>query len=147
MRLCRLLKKEWKDYWLSSYDVEQLKTRAFDALNDDLNTAVMLSHLFESVKYINSVKQGKETINEQDKNKLKQLFSCLLFDICGLEKSNTQTNSDTNKLDDVMNILLDLRQEAKQNKDYATADKIRNNLQDCGFVIKDSKEGSEWELR
>ncbi len=131
----------------SSYDISELKTKAFEALDDDLNTALMLSHLFEVVKYINLVKSGKETINEADRSELKQLFSCLLFDICGLEKLEDASNSNNDKLDDVMSILLDLRKDAKQNKDYATADKIRNSLQEIGFIIKDSKEGSTWEVK
>ncbi len=130
----------------TDYDVEQLKTRVFDALNDDLNTAIMLSHLFEAAKYINLVKSGKASINQKDKDELQQLFSCMLFDICGLTKPEANAAAGNDKLEDVMSILLNIRQEAKQNKNYALADNIRNQLQEHGFIIKDSKDGSSWEM-
>ncbi len=130
----------------SNYDIQQLKTRAFDALDDDLNTAIMLSHLFDAVKYINLVKSGKSTINEKDRNELKKLFSCLLFDICGLKKPETKTSANDDKLNEVMDVLLNLRQEAKLNKNYEMADNIRNKLNELGFIITDGKDGSKWEI-
>lgn len=131
----------------SGYDVAKLRENAFDALNDDLNTPVMLSHLFDAAKYINSVKAGTETITAADLAELKKLFEELLFDIGGIlpEKEGGAVGND--KLDTVMDILLNLRIDAKANKDFATADKIRDLLQAAGFVIKDKKDGFEWEIR
>jgi cysteinyl-tRNA synthetase len=131
----------------SSYDIERLKSDVFDALNDDLNTPIMLSHLFDAAKYINSVKAGSESITAEDAATLKQLFSDLLFDICGLKQEESSQNQGNSKLNEVMDILLNLRIDAKANKDYATADKIRDELQNAGFIIKDKKDGFEWELK
>lgn len=131
----------------SSYDVKRVKEAAFSALNDDLNTPIMLAQLFDVAKFINSVKDGTESITADDKEFLKGLFHELLFDICGLLPEENQQSEGNDKLDEVMNILLNLRIDAKANKDYATADKIRNKLQDAGFVIKDKKDGFEWKLK
>lgn len=131
----------------TSYDIAALKVKVFDALNDDLNTPIMLSHLFDAVKFINSVKDGKESITETDKEFLIKLFNDLVFDICGILPEAIKSPADGNKLDEVVNILLNLRIDAKANKDFATADKIRNQLQEAGFIIKDKKDGFEWELK
>jgi len=131
----------------SSYDIKKLENDTFDALNDDLNTPIMLSHLFDAAKYINSVKAGSESITLEDAKSLKQLFNDLLRDICGLMPESSAVKQGDNKLDEVMDILLNLRIEAKANKDFATADKIRDQLQNAGFVIKDNKDGFEWELK
>lgn len=130
----------------SSYDIEGLEKKCFEALNDDLNTPIMLSHLFDAGKYINSVKAATESITSEDKIRLKQLFSTLIFDICGMQQDAATAYVSDDKLSDVMDILLNLRIEAKQNKNYSMADDIRNKLQEAGFIIKDSKEGSEWEI-
>ena len=130
----------------SSYDIETLKQRAFNALNDDLNTPVMLSHLFDAAKYINSVKAGTESINSSDLASLKEIFNDLLFDIGGMLPDKESSSTDS-KLGEVMDILLNLRIAAKANKDFATADKIRDELQAAGFIIKDKKDGFEWELK
>jgi cysteinyl-tRNA synthetase len=131
----------------STYNVQRLRKDAFDALNDDLNTPVMLSHLFDAVKYINSVKAGNESITIDDIKLLKELFKNLLFDICGLLPEVSKQSKSDDKLKEVIDILLTLRVEAKENKDYATADKIRDQLHNAGFIIKDIKDGFEWELK
>ncbi len=131
----------------SSLDIQQLKKDAFDAMNDDLNTPIMLANLFEGVKFINSVVAGTATITQNDKLELKKLYQDLLFDICGMKPDEAGQASEVGKLDDVMNILLNLRIDAKTNKDFATADKIRDKLLQAGFVIKDKKDGFEWELK
>jgi len=131
----------------SSIDINKLKTDAFEALDDDLNTPIMLAVLFEGVKFINSVASGTATISETDKTNLKKLYEDLLFEICGIEPEDSVQNLDTGKLEEVMNILLNLRVDAKANKDFATSDKIRDKLLQAGFVIKDKKDGFEWELK
>ena len=131
----------------SSIDISKLKADAFNALDDDLNTPIMLAVLFEGVKFINSVAAGTATISLTDKAELKKLYQDLLFDICGIKAESSAQNSDTGKLDEVMNILLNLRVDAKTNKDFATSDKIRDKLLQAGFIIKDKKDGFEWELK
>jgi cysteinyl-tRNA synthetase len=128
----------------STFDVESLNKKCLDALNDDLNSPVALSHLFEGVRFVNSVIDGSEKIDKTDLESLKTLFSTFVFDILGLKDESAGIGDEilTNEL---MKIIIDLRQAAKNNKDWPTSDKIRNELKDAGIVIKDLKEGAEWQ--
>jgi len=129
----------------SSIDVAKLTENCYSAMNDDMNTPVLIAHLFDGVKMINSVNDGKASLNGTDLEFLKKLYNDFVFDILGL-KSETLANESENKevLNDVVDLLLNLRIEAKKNKDWATSDKIRNSLTELGFEIKDTKEGFEW---
>jgi cysteinyl-tRNA synthetase len=128
----------------SSTDIENLRMRCYEALDDDLNSPILLSHLFEGVKFINSVADGTEKISEDDLESLKELFFTFVYEILGLKDENT--NAGDGKLtDDLMRIIIDLRQSAKANKDWQASDKIRNELKNAGIVLKDTKEGAEWE--
>lgn len=129
----------------STIDIEDLKKRIFEAMDDDLNTPVVLSGLFEGVKFINSVIDGTEKINNKDLEELKILFSTIIFDILGLKDEN-QTISNEALTNDLMKIITDLRQDAKSKKDWATSDKIREELRKAGVIVKDTKEGITWEL-
>lgn len=125
----------------STSDVRQLRQRAYDALNDDLNTAIAISQLFEGARIINSVNGGTESLTAEDIAHLKETMQLFVFDILGL-KSETKGNDDD--LKGVMELLLALRAEAKAKKDFATSDKIRDELNRLKFVIKDGKEGTTW---
>jgi cysteinyl-tRNA synthetase len=125
----------------SSVDIEQLKQKVYEAMNEDLNTPVALSHLFEGVRIINSVNDGLETLTIQDLDKLKVLMHQFVYDILGLQQ---EESGQSDKLDGVMKMVLDVRKEAKSRKDFATSDLIRNKLKDIGFEIQDGKEGSSY---
>jgi len=129
----------------STFDVNELKEKSFAALNDDLNTPTLISHLFDGVKFINSVKDEKATISETDLVELKKIYNDILFDILGL-KLEEKTSSENSILPKVVDLLLNLRLEAKKNKDFATSDKIRNELTQMGVVVKDTKDGFEWSV-
>ncbi len=129
----------------SSFDIKALKQRCFDALNDDLNTPVLFAHLFDGVKYINSVAAGTESITAEDLEILKKLYHDLVYEISGLKNEQT-TSGSSDKLDKILTLLLNLRLEAKKNKDFATADKIRDELKKLGVLVKDTKDGFEWEI-
>jgi len=131
----------------SSYDVADLKQKCFDAINDDLNTPVLMAHLFDGVKFINSVAAGTESITADDLGELKKLYQDFVFEITGLLNESDNTQAGENKLDEVINILLNTRLEAKKNKDFATSDRIRDQLTKAGIIIKDTKDGFEWELK
>jgi cysteinyl-tRNA synthetase len=131
----------------SSFDIQKMKKAAFDAMDDDLNTPIMFAQLFDGVKYINSVAAGTETITAKDRDELKKIYSDLVFDIAGLKPEISDNSKSDEKIGELMDILLNLRIEAKTKKDFATADKIRDLLQQAGFVIKDKKDGFEWELK
>jgi cysteinyl-tRNA synthetase len=130
----------------STVDVKDLRARCQEAMNDDLNSPIVISHLFDASKSINLVSDGKESINGEDLQELKDVFNLFLVDILGLsaEEGSTQTTGEGFK--GAVDLLLNMRMEAKANKDWATSDKIRNELTALGFEIKDTKDGFEWKL-
>ncbi|MBP6302172.1 MAG: cysteine--tRNA ligase [Bacteroidia bacterium] len=125
----------------STSDITQLSANVYAAMNDDFNTPIALSHLFEGVRIINSVNDGKETITEEDKATLQKLMFDFVFDILGL-KEEQAANSD--KVDGLMQMILQQRVDAKARKDYAASDLIRDRLKELGFEIKDGKEGTTY---
>lgn len=129
---------------LSTVDIDNLSAKCYEALNDDLNSPVLLSHLFEGVRIVNSVLDGNEKIDPNGLDSLKLLFEAFVFDILGLQNEEIG-REDTKLTNHLMKILLDLRQAAKDHKDWPTSDKIRNELKNAGIVIKDLKESAEWE--
>lgn len=129
----------------SSVDVSGLRKRCEDALSDDLNTPMVISALFDSLKYINLAHDGKAQIGEDDLTELKAVFKLYMEDLLGLT-TETSGNSGTEAYKKAIDLLLNMRLEAKKNKDWATSDKIRNELTALGFEIKDTKEGFEWKL-
>jgi len=128
----------------STINVIKLKEKCYEALDDDLNSPVLLSHLFEGVRIVNSVIDGSEKIDTPDLESLKALFSTFVFEILGLKEETSVTVHD--KLTgELMKIIIDLRQTAKNNKDWPASDKIREELNKIGIIIKDRKEDVEWE--
>jgi cysteinyl-tRNA synthetase len=130
----------------SSIDINALKLNCYEAMNDDFNSPIVIANLFEGVRMINSINDGKETINHHDLETLKKLFTDFVFDILGF-KNETLASGNDEILSDVVNLLLNLRQDVKANKDWVFSDKIRNELTNLGFEIKDKKDGFEWELK
>ena len=131
----------------SSVDVSGIRTKCYDAMNDDLNTPIVISHLFDAARLINQVADKKATISAADLAELKEVFSVFLFDILGLQAQQGGDNSGREEaFGKVVDMLLEQRAIAKANKDWATSDKIRNELAALGFEIKDTKEGCTWKL-
>lgn len=128
----------------STIDVDKLKTKCYEALDDDLNSPVLISHLFDGVRFINSVADGSEKIDAKGLEALKNMFNIFVFEILGLKDDSIGKN-DEKLTDDLIKIIIDLRQAAKTNKDWSTSDKIRNDLKNAGIAIKDLKDGAEWE--
>ncbi|TLX77557.1 cysteine--tRNA ligase [Labilibacter sediminis] len=131
----------------SDVDVKALKEKCLTAICDDLNSPILIANLFEGVKIINSVLAGKQKISEEDLVYFKDLMHAFVYDILGLEVETSQDAGNDEKLDEVIHLLLNMRTEAKANKDWAMADKIRDELQNLGFIIKDGAEGATWELK
>ena len=124
----------------SDFDIQPLADNCLKAMNDDFNTPVVIAELFEAVRIINTVHDGKATITITELEKLKKLMNDFVFNIFGLkdeDSSNTELNS-------VLDLVIDIRKSAKENKDYATSDKIRVGLHAMGILLKDSKEGTTW---
>ncbi len=128
----------------STVDIENLEKQCYDAMNDDLNSPVVLSYLFDNVKIINQIADGKEKISETDLEKLKKIYNNFIFDILGFIDENDDSSDAI--LEKVLNLLLNIRLEAKANKDFATSDKIRDELKKAGVLVRDKKDGFEWEI-
>ncbi|MBK5284262.1 MAG: cysteine--tRNA ligase [Bacteroidia bacterium] len=123
-------------------DVKSLRQKCYDALNDDFNTAIAISHLFEAGRIINSVYAGTETITAADISELKNLFDVFLFEILGMK--NEKSGAADEEVNKLMKLLLTLRAEAKAKKDFATSDEIRNELLKLNYTIKDEKDTTNW---
>jgi len=121
-------------------EIKSLSERCYEAMNDDFNSPVLIAELFEASRIINSVYDGKLKIDSENLELLKQLMNSFVLDILGLKDEQAAGND----LPQVLNFIVNLRDEAKSSKDYATSDKIRNGLQEIGFQLKDTKEGTNW---
>ena len=128
----------------STIDVKGLRDRCEEAMCDDLNTPIVISHLFDACKAINTVADGKGSISADDLEELKAVFSLFVEDVFGIKTETDDNKNDAYKM--AVDLLLDLLLQAKQNKDWATSDKIRNELTALGFSINDTKDGFEWSL-
>jgi cysteinyl-tRNA synthetase len=150
--LLRLLKgmqvlKNLKPSGTNGEYVKTLRNKVFQALNDDLNTPVALSYLFEGVRLINAVKDGNERISSDEKKELEELYLTVVYNILGLlpvKEATGDTSEITSKL---INLLLQYRIKAKEKKDFNTADDIRKQLNDLGIIVRDTKDGFEWEIQ
>jgi len=124
----------------SSVDISKWKQQCYDAMNDDFNTPILISHLFEAVKIINQLKEQKATISLDDLADLKKTIYVFSFDVIGLTNETKQNSS--YKIDGVVALLIKLRKEARDNKDWALSDQIRDELLALGIQLKDGREGT-----
>ncbi|NLF41088.1 MAG: cysteine--tRNA ligase [Bacteroidales bacterium] len=129
----------------SSVDVSSFPAKCFDALNDDFNSPLAIATLFDTVRIINAVNDKKESLSEHDLGLLKKLFSEVLFDILGLINEKEEKSGQV--VEQLMDLIIDIRLQARTNKDFATSDKIRDSLAAAGIQLKDSKEGTSWEIK
>lgn len=131
----------------TTVQVADLRQKCYEAMNDDLNSPIVIAHLFDAAKAINNIVAGNDTITAADLQELKDTFQLFCFDILGLTKGESTNNAYREEaFGKVVDMLLEERAKAKANKDWATSDKIRNNLAALGFEIKDGKDGAEWKL-
>jgi len=129
----------------STVEIRQFENLCADAINDDFNTPIVLAHLFDLARIINTVNDRKEKLSKTDIDFIKKLFDDYLFEILGIEEEKQA--GDSQLVDYLMQTLLNIRQEAKKNKDYSTSDKIRDELDKLNIQIKDTKEGAKWEYK
>ena len=132
---------------VSTVDVKTIRERCYEAMNDDLSTPIVISHLFEAVKIINTVLAGGATLSAEDSAHLKETFRIFLFDIMGIREEAGVSEEGNEAYHKAVDLLLDVRKEAKARKDWTTSDYIRDRLSEIGFEIKDTKEGVEWKLK
>ena len=126
----------------SSIDISKHRDMCLSAINDDFNSPILIAHLFDLVRIINQVNDKKESLTKEDQDIVKQIFDDFLFEVLGMELEKTSDNSQL--IDHLMQTVLEIRQNAKINKDWATADKIREELDKLDIQIKDTKEGATW---
>ncbi len=134
----------------STIDVKQLKAKCYEALDDDLNTPIVISHLFEACRLINQVNDGNATATADDIEALKELFDTFLVDILGIRTemlAGTGSGDALRPFEQAVDLLLEIRCESKAKKDWATSDLIRNRLTEIGFDVKDTKDGFEWSVK
>ena len=129
----------------SDFNISKWLEKCYEALNDDFNTPILIAELFNVVKFINQVKSDKATISTEDLNTLQSKFNEFIFDILGLENKNA-SNSSNDKLDSAVNLLIELREEARLNKNYALSDKIRNDLSKNGITLNDSNNETTYSI-
>lgn len=131
-------------------EIADLEQKCYDALNDDLNTPIVIAHLFEAVGIINRVADGHATATAADIDALKALIQTFLFDILGMRPEAADLGGDEKALEPyrgAVDLLLQVRAEAKAKKDWATSDLIRDRLAALGFNVKDTKSGVEWSVK
>jgi cysteinyl-tRNA synthetase len=140
---CELLDK-LKPASSSTEDTKSLYQNCLNAMDDDFNSPVVIANLFEAARMLNQANDGKLALTQENINDLKNLFQVFLFDILGMKPIETEITGGMDKA--LMNIIIELRQRAKNNKDYATADAIRDMLSQTGVTLKDTKDGVEWSV-
>ena len=133
---------------VTSAAVEEIRQKCYDAMCDDFNTPIVISNLFEASKLINSVADKKETIGKEALEALTSLMHTFIFDLLGLKEGNGEGGNEAREeaYGKVVDMLLEQRMKAKQNKDWATSDLIRDRLAELGFEVKDTKDGYSWKL-
>jgi len=129
---------------VSSIDVMAWKQKCYDAMNDDFNSPVLIAQLFDAVKYINLLIEKKETLTAEDLNEFESTLKAFVFDVLGLQDEVKQDSSD--KINGVVEMLIKMRKEARDNRDWALSDKIRDELADLGIQLKDGKDGTTFSV-
>ena len=131
----------------NDFSIENWKTNCYSAMNDDFNSPKLIAYLYEAIKFINTVKQGKAQIDKETKQELTSKLNVFIFDLLGLKIPQQNSNQEDNeKLKGTITLLLELRNKARQNKDFATADQIRSSLLTLGVEINDNQENSSFTL-
>ena len=132
-----------KDQKESGFNLQDWKTKAYDALNDDFNSPVLIAHLFEAVKFIFALKDEKETISTADLEDLKSTLHAFVFDVLGLQAIEENNNE---KLDQTLQVLIELRNQARKSKNFDLSDQIRDKLLAEGIELKDGRDGTSYVL-
>ena len=131
----------------TSFDVEGWKSKCYAAMNDDFNSPLLIAHLFDAIKHINTIANEGQSIQEAIKIELEESIHVFIFDVLGLKSETAQgASKETIKLERTVTLLLELRAHAKENRDFATADRIRQTLVDLGIQVNDTPEGATFKL-
>jgi cysteinyl-tRNA synthetase len=128
----------------STFNVQEWTKSCYDAMNDDFNTPILIANLFEAVKTINHIKEQNASLTAEDLEEFKIVLNGFVFDVLGLMNESSQDNSE--KINGVVALLIKLRKEARENKDWALSDQIRDELIVLGIQLKDGKEGTTFSV-
>ena len=128
----------------NGFDVAGWTRKCYEAMSDNFNSPILIAHLFEAVKFINAG-EGKLTISQDDLNALRNTFYAMVFEILGLQNSN-DSSAHKDALDKAMDLVIELRAQARNNKDWGTADLIRDQLKEAGIQLKDGPEGTSYSI-
>ncbi|MDE7465837.1 MAG: cysteine--tRNA ligase [Muribaculaceae bacterium] len=131
----------------SSVELPDYMAKAYEALDDDLNTPMVIAVLFDAAKVINQATDGIATLSAEDIQKLKELFDTMLVDILGVQTGAEETATNLKPYEGAVDLLMEIRKNAKQSKDWTTSDLIRDQLAALGFDVKDTKNGVEWSVK
>ena len=133
----------------STVDVKGYRAKCYEAINDDLNTPIVIATLFDACRVINQANDGKAALTQTDIDELKGLFDTFLVDILGIRTDIVDGGSSAalEPFEKAVDLLLEIRKEAKAKKDWATSDLIRKRLEEAGFDVKDTKDGFEWSVK
>ena len=130
----------------STFDVGSWRRSCYDAMNDDFNSPILIAHLFDAVKHINSIKEGSSSISQGDLEILQTTMQDFIFEVLGLVDIASEGKNDSGKLSGAVELLIQLRDQARANKDFATSDRIRDELLEVGIQLKDGKDGTTYSL-
>lgn len=129
----------------SSLDIASWKTSCYDAMNDDFNTPILIAQLFEGIRFVNVVNDKRETLTAADIELLKTTLEAFLFDVLGIKNEKSAGNN-SEKLTGVVEMLIEMRNDARANKNWALSDEIRDKLLALGIQLKDGKDGTGFTL-
>ena len=129
----------------SDFDIKEWVNNCYKAMNDDFNTPILIANIFDAVKFINKVNQEKANISKEDWEVLLSSINSFVFEVMGLQKSKLP-NNENSKINDVLDVIFELRDDARKNKNYELSDKIRDMLKNKGISINDSDKDSSFTI-
>tara|TARA_Y100000766_G_scaffold278324_1_gene284950 strand:- start:198 stop:1226 length:1029 start_codon:yes stop_codon:yes gene_type:complete len=129
----------------TNFDVKEWVNKCYKAMNDDFNTPILIANIFEAVKFINKTNHENTSISKDDWEVLLSSLKSFVFDVMGLEKQNLAYNENS-KINDVLDVLLELRNDARKSKNYELSDRIRDLLKNKGIKINDSDDKSSFTI-
>lgn len=136
---------EPKEASSANINIASWKNGCYEAMNDDFNSPILIAQLFEGVRFVNLLKENTATLNKEDLRTFSELMHAFIFDVLGLENEK-KLNGNSDKLEGVVNMLIEMRNQARANKDFALSDQIRNQLSDMGIQLKDGKDGTAFSI-
>lgn len=129
----------------STLNIAEWKHQCYEAMNDDFNTPILIAQLFEGVRFVNVLKEGKESLTAEDLKIFTTAMNGFVFEVLGLEDEKISAGNN-DKLEGTVNLLIEMRKQARENKNFALSDQIRDQLLALGIQLKDGKEGTTFSL-